>query len=256
MVARRRAAFTLVELLVVIAVTVLLISILLPSFGRAREDARRTVCVANLKHIGVGLLTYANVNNDRGPQVMAAINKKAPRTLLSVPGAMVNLGMTIPSEVPEPALFKCPSQREWNYKTDPAGFREELVGSSYAYAVHLPAAESPRIARMRHLAMVTDDFTVRYGGDGIGKLAHRTVYNVLYTDGSAARYLNPSESIWKNHVYWDDESDDYTYATYYARDAGGAHSSEPAGEYGDKYQVIFRVWHAFCYFGPDPFAAH
>lgn len=247
----RRYGFTLIELLVVVAVTTLLIGILLPSFGRAREDARRTVCVANLKHTGVGILTYANVNGDRGPQVMAPIGKRAPRTLLSVPGAMVNLGLTIPTEISDPELFRCPSQRVWHYSTDPVLFRSELVSGSYAYAVNLPASDSPRIARLRHLAMVSDDFTAKYGSDGVGRYAHRTAYNVLYTDGSAARYANPSESIWKAHVYWDDESDEYTYASYYSRDAHPP-ASGGSDEYAD--ESIFRVWHAFCYSGPDPFA--
>jgi prepilin-type N-terminal cleavage/methylation domain-containing protein len=249
--ARRRAGFTLIELLVVVAVTALLISILLPSFGRAREDARRTVCVANLKHIGVGLFTYAGTNNDRGPQVMAPISKRAPRTLLSIPGSMVNLGLTLQTEVHDPAIFKCPSQKQWNYNTNTDLFTTDLVAGSYAYAVNLPASQSPHIARLRHLAMVSDDFVAKYGSEGIGKMSHRNVYNVLYTDGSAARYANPSESIWKSHVYWDDETDEYTYASIYTRNM----SHEYEGK-DDPYMSIFKVWHAFCYSGPDPFAAH
>lgn len=57
--ARARKAFSLVELLTVIGIIALLISILMPALGRAREIARRTVCLANLRGIAQGCVTYA-----------------------------------------------------------------------------------------------------------------------------------------------------------------------------------------------------
>lgn len=59
----RRRGFTLVELLVVVAVVALLISLLLPSLALARHAARSTMCAANIRSLCIAQLAYANDRN-------------------------------------------------------------------------------------------------------------------------------------------------------------------------------------------------
>ena len=64
---RRGTAFTLIELLVVVAIIALLIAILLPSLGRAREKAKLTQCLSNLRQLGLASFMYQGENNGYFP---------------------------------------------------------------------------------------------------------------------------------------------------------------------------------------------
>jgi prepilin-type N-terminal cleavage/methylation domain-containing protein len=64
---KRNKGFSLIELLVVVAVLALLLTILMPSLGRARTLAKRSACAANLRGIGQGLIMYFGEYDDFYP---------------------------------------------------------------------------------------------------------------------------------------------------------------------------------------------
>lgn len=70
----RERGFTLIELLVVISIISLLAAILFPVFARARDNARRTSCISNLKQIGLGIVMYTQDHDGRVPKVYTTGN--------------------------------------------------------------------------------------------------------------------------------------------------------------------------------------
>lgn len=76
---RQRRGFTLIELLVVIAIIAILAAILFPVFAKAREKARQTSCLNNLKQLSLAALQYAQDYDERFPALQVGPYMNVPQ---------------------------------------------------------------------------------------------------------------------------------------------------------------------------------
>ena len=94
---RHRSAFTLIEILVVIAIIAILAAMLLPALKQAREKARQVKCMSNLKQVGLGLMIYAQNNAGYAPCAWAS------------PDRNWNIVLYENNYLPNRDVFFCPS---------------------------------------------------------------------------------------------------------------------------------------------------
>src|SRR5437867_2891037 len=103
---KKRRGFTLIELLVVIAIIAILAAILFPVFAQAREKARQTTCLSNMKQVGLGLQMYTQDYDEVLPPRNDAVFRFAePTSPLFKPNF---LGSLLPY-TKSTKIFTCPS---------------------------------------------------------------------------------------------------------------------------------------------------
>jgi prepilin-type N-terminal cleavage/methylation domain-containing protein/prepilin-type processing-associated H-X9-DG protein len=123
-----RAGFTLTELLVVIGILLVLLSILLPTIGKARSQANATTCSANLRSIGQAFQAYLNLYDHYTPPFRNNStwdNPSVPNKFINPndPNAYWGVIYAVTAGVPKEA-FRCPSNQQ---KTNAQGYPNEYI---------------------------------------------------------------------------------------------------------------------------------
>jgi prepilin-type N-terminal cleavage/methylation domain-containing protein/prepilin-type processing-associated H-X9-DG protein len=109
----RRHGFTLIELLVVIAIIAILAAILFPVFAQAREKARQTSCLSNVRQIGTAYSMYLQDYDERFPPHVT--ERTADPGTPDTPEARAPFSYKIKLQpyVKNEQVFKCPSAPAW-----------------------------------------------------------------------------------------------------------------------------------------------
>lgn len=227
----RRRAFTLIELLIVIAIIALLAAILFPVYGRVRENARRSSCQSNQKQVGLSIKQYLQDNDEKFP-------------LSAVSSAPYGWADAIQPYLKNTQVLHCPS--------DPAATNPSPSGygySSYFYNFLLSGVTESKVVYSSCTIMNGDGKigssgdigTARYaldGGTGVDQLAdlsnahpqrHLEGANYAFSDGHV-KWLKGFSAAVSPVIYSGDtlaNGNNYTFASGGVPVSGGGPTPTP-----------------------------
>lgn len=207
----RRTAFTLVELLVVISIIALLMAILVPSLSKARDQSKVSVCLSNLRQIGIAIHTYADQHNGaipRGPTDAIPYYPEqgwdewaTNQVWIGEMNVSQGLGAILKTEMTQPRAIFCPADDS----ADPIEELEKIerklpvdAFSSYLYRQRDQATRD-RLESMglNGLGFAAKALALDINSSGPGDL-ERTNHrgervNILFIDGHGQAHKNPKE---------------------------------------------------------------
>ncbi len=211
----RKPAFSLIELLVVVAIVALLLAILLPSLAKAREQARLVTCQSNLHQIGTAVVTYAAESRGRipfgpnvaalGPMLSANDGTMATNQIWTGPQppatSFMALGLLMNRSLAFPELMYCPADDSTDPVEELAKIRARQPSPGYCSYLYRQLDETDGRGRIDDLgrnstggrarALALDMNSVVTAFPEWQRTNHRARrVNVLYLDASALSFSN------------------------------------------------------------------
>ena len=201
---KRQRGFTLIELLVVIAIIAILAAILFPVFAKAREKARQTSCLSNIKQIALSGLMYAGDYDERLPGHGCSWRNYT----VSGPGETCYLAKIYPY-VNNMNVYQCPSD---NYAYAYGNNLWGIAGRApYTLANIASPAEtiwygdaSRGYIRAPACTGISESGPLCTQAPGVNNIMwrHNGGANFAFVDGHA-KWMKESPSIWMTNYLWD-----------------------------------------------------
>ena len=191
---QERKAFTLIELLVVISIIAILIGLLVPVLSRAKASAKRTVCMNNLKQLGLAWTLYTNDHEDRlPPNLIGTSLGSTGYTWLPGDATSHTVAQTVRKSLFYPYIsldevYRCPADMERILIQDKPRLRPFHYGMSGYLVDHVESLLAPG----RKKFMVTQKSTIRRPTKVLVLIDEHEKYNF----GAYSRIPLPGDINW------------------------------------------------------------
>ena len=203
--------FTLIELLVVIAIIAILAAILMPVFTTAREHAKQSRCLANLKQLSLGFLMYADDNSGKLPT--AGWERWPPNpNWCGCTGPVESGGWVYPQQgqiwryVKGAGIYMCPSEKGRKGRYCPANYPLSYAMNDRIERMNvdaLPARHRSRMLILLHESrgkLVAGDYRGINDGILVATVGHgRDLPDDVHYNGTTVAYID-------GHAKWADYS--------------------------------------------------
>ena len=186
----RKQGFTLIELLVVIAIIAILAAILFPVFAKAREKARQSSCLSNLKQLGLAMFQYTTDYDGTFPQ----IHTTALTTGRYYVSDGTNAGFFLSWEdrlvpyIKNDQLMVCPSASDTSGGSPPHSYTYNYYFGAWEFPVTDSRVVQPASKGLLGERGTTARYHYIYTGSDNGGSIHNDGGNMLMADGHAKWY--------------------------------------------------------------------